>query len=212
KLMEGEESKPIISDNEATLGLLQRTVCPISGKLATDACVHYRNSRKEFNKYKTVTDWFSYANVPTETCDMHATLSICTDSGCVAGKHCDPEKTEQRTFVLLRPGNQFYDLDDSVLNKLFGDTWVRTDRSVPQFIIEFPVCTIDSSFDALKQKGESLIQTVEALIEEEGRISESEASVLVGLIEQMQQASNFDEYHTAYEALLQEYNRLITAP
>ncbi len=212
KLMEGEESRPIISENEATLGLVQRTVCPISGKLATDACIHYRESNKDLNKYKTVTDWFSYANVPTETCDMHATLSICTDSGCVAGKHCDPEKTEQRTFVLLRPGNQFYDLDDSVLNKLFGDTWVRTDRSVPQFIIEFPVCTIDSSFDALKQKGESLIQTVEALIEEEGRISESEASVLVGLIEQMQQASNFDEYHTAYEALLQEYNRLITAP
>lgn len=212
KLMEGEESKPIISENEATLGLVQRTVCPISGKLATEACVHYRNSRKEFNKYKSVTDWFSYANVPTEQCDMHATLSICSESGAVAGKFCDPEKVEQRTYVLLRPGNQFYNLDDSILNKLFDDTWVRTDRSVPQFISEFPVCTIDSSFEALKQKGDSLIQSVEELLAEEGRISETEASALLGLIDQMQQASNSDEYHVGYDALLQEYNRLIANP
>jgi len=212
KLMDGVESKPIINENEATLGLLQRTVCPISGKLATDACVHYRNSQKEFNKYKSVTDWFSYASVPTEPCDMHATLSICKESGAVAGKYCNPDNIEQRTYVLLRPGNQFYDLSDTILNKLFGDTWVRTDRSVSQFIVEFPVCTIDSSFDALKQKGDSLIRSVEDLIAEDDRISETEANYLTSLIDQMRQAANSVEYHTAYDALLQEYNRLVSEP
>ncbi len=212
KLMDGAESKPIINENEATLGLLQRTVCPISGKLATDACVHYRNSQKEFNKYKSVTDWFSYASVPTEPCDMHATLSICKESGAVAGKYCNPDNIEQRTYVLLRPGNQFYDLSDTILNKLFGDTWVRTDRSVSQFILEFPVCTIDSSFDALKQKGDSLIRSVEDLIAEDDRISETEANYLTSLIDQMRQAANSVEYHTAYDALLQEYNRLVSEP
>ncbi len=212
KLMDGVESKPIINENEATLGLLQRTVCPISGKLATDACVHYRNSQKEFNKYKSVTDWFSYASVPTEPCDMHATLSICKESGAVAGKYCNPDNIEQRTYVLLRPGNQFYDLSDTILNKLFGDTWVRTDRSVSQFILEFPVCTIDSSFDALKQKGDSLIRSVEDLIAEDDRISETEANYLTSLIDQMRQAANSVEYHTAYDALLQEYNRLVSEP
>ena len=43
KLMEGVESHPIIPENESTLGLVQRTVCPISGKLATDACIHYKD-------------------------------------------------------------------------------------------------------------------------------------------------------------------------
>lgn len=212
KLMEGEESKPIINENEATLGLVQRTVCPISGKLVTDACVHYRNSNKDFNKYKSVTDWFSYANVPTEPCDMHLTLSICKQSGAIAGANCNPEDVEQRTFVLLRPGNQFYDLEDSVLNQLFGNTWVRTDRSTSQFILEFPVCTIDTSLDALKEKGEALIRSVEALLSEEGRVPEDRAAYLGMLIETMQKASDSEEYRKAYDALLQEYNRLIAEP
>ena len=212
KLMEGEESLPIINENEATLGLIQRTVCPISGKLSTDACVNYRNFSSEFSKYKTITDWFSYASVPTEPCDMHVTLSICKESGAIAGKYCNPDDVEERTFILLRPGNQFYDLDDKILNKLFADTWVRTDRSISQFVLEFPVCTIDSTFDALKQKGDALIRSVEELIAEEGRVSSEEADYLNHLIEMMQQASNSDEYHLAYDDLLSEYNRLITQP
>ena len=212
KLMEGVESHPIIPENESTLGLVQRTVCPISGKLATDACIHYKDSRKSLNKYKTVTDWFSYSNVPTDTCDMHVTLSICKQSGSVAGKFCNPDEIEERTYVLLRPGNQFYDLDDSVLDRLFEDTWVRTDRSISQYIMEFPVCTIDSSFDALKQKGDMLIQAVEVLLSESESISAEETALLTNLIEQMRKASNSEEYHLAYDALLQEYNRLISEP
>jgi hypothetical protein len=212
KLMEGAESKPIIPENESTLGLVQRTVCPISGKLATDACIHYRDSRKAFSKYKTITDWFSYSNVPTDTCDMHVTLSICKQSGSIAGKFCNPDEIEEITYVLLRPGNQFYDLEDSVLDRLFEDTWVRTDRSISQFIMEFPVCTIDSSFDALKQKGDLLIQSVEDLLSENDSISDSDAYMLQSLIEQMQNASSAEEYHKAYDKLLQEYNRLISEP
>ena len=87
---------------------------------------------------------------------------------------------------------------------------MRTDRSISQFILEFPVCTIDSTFEALKQKGDALIRSVEDLIAEDGRVSEEEAEYLRRLIDQMQQASNSDEYHLAYDDLLKEYNRLIT--
>lgn len=212
RLMEGAENKPIIDETESTLGLVQRTVCPISGKLTTDACIHYRNSDSAFSKYKTVTDWFSYSNVPTEPCDMHATLSICRQSGAVAGKFCNPDDIEQHTYVLLRPGNPFYDLDDSVLNKLFGETWVRTDRSISQFIMEFPVCTIDSSFEALKQKGDLLIESVEKLLSENENISPEDTALLNDLIEQMRKASDSDSYHKAYDELLQAYNRLLTEP
>ena len=133
-------------------------------------------------------------------------------SGAIAGANCNPEDVEQRTFVLLRPGNQFYDLEDSVLNQLFGNTWVRTDRSTSQFILEFPVCTIDTSLDALKEKGEALIRSVEALLSEEGRVPEDSAAYLGKLIETMQKASDSEEYRKAYDALLQEYNRLIAEP
>jgi penicillin-binding protein 1A len=81
ELMKGKASLPIISETHDTLGLVQRTVCPVSGKLATEACVHYQSVDK---KFKLVTDWFNYSNVPTETCDMHLTLSICRGSGCIA--------------------------------------------------------------------------------------------------------------------------------
>ncbi len=211
-LMNGVESRPIIDENETTLGLVQRTVCPISGKLATDACVHYQNSRKAFSRYKTVTDWFTYTNVPTEACDMHVTLSVCKRSGAIAGKYCDPDDVEQKTYILLRPGNQFYDVDDAILDKLFEDTWVRTDRSITQFIAEFPVCTIDSSLDALKQKGETLIRAVETLINETDTVSDSERAYLTDLIDRMRNASNSEDYHVAYDLLLQEYNKLLTAP
>ncbi len=211
-LMNGVQSDPIIKETETTLGLVQRTVCPISGKLASDACVHYQNSRKAFSGYKTVTDWFTYSNVPTEACDMHVTLSICKHSGAIAGKFCDPDDIEQRTFVLLRPGNPFYNLSDDILDKLFEDTWVRTDRSIAQFIAEFPVCTIDSSLDALKQKGDALIFAVESLMQDNELISDAEKAYLADLIDRMRSASNTDDYHAAYDLLLQEYNRLLSLP
>lgn len=212
KLMEGEESKPIIDETEASLGLVQRTVCPISGKLAGDACIHFRDSRDEFKKYDTVTDWFTYSNVPTETCDMHVTLSICRQSHAIAGKYCDPNDIEQRTFVLLRPGNQFYDLDDSVLDKLFGDTWVRTDRSTQQFISEYPVCTIDSSFEGLVQRGDALISAVEALVAEKEGISDVEKEYLDSLIDRMRKSSTSEDYYNVYDMLKQEFDKLILLP
>lgn len=212
RIMEGSESEAIIPETESSLGLIQRTICPISGKLATDACIHYRNSRDEFKKYKTVTDWFTYSNVPTEPCDMHVTLSICKESGLVAGKYCDTNNIEQRTFILLRPGNQFYNLDDAVLNRLFSDSWIRTDRTVSQFIAEYPVCTIDSSFDSLKQKGESLIRSIEALLSENASLSEEDIANIRAIIETMRKADNSGDYHKAYDQLLSEYNRLLLLP
>jgi penicillin-binding protein 1A len=209
KLMEGEESRPIIDESVSSLGLVQRTVCPISGKLATDSCIHYNSA---FSDYKPVTDWFSYTNVPTEQCDMHVTLSICKQSGAIASENCSKDDIELKTFVLLRPGNQFYTLDDDVLNTLFGDTWVRTEKSVSQFVMEFPVCTTDSSLESLQNKGNALIGLVEALIADDGAVSEEDAQRLNDLINVMKQTVTAEQYSDAYDRLLAEYNRLVSSP
>ena len=205
KLMEGKPSVPIISETHDTLGLVQRTVCPVSAKLATEACVHYQSNDK---KFRLVTDWFSYSNVPTETCDMHVTLSICKRSGCIATEYCNPDEVEERTFVLLRPGNPFYDLDDKVLNKIFGDTWIRTDKSVAQYVSEFPICTADSSLDSLKDRGNGLIELVRAYFEAHPDLDSSAADAM---IEIMETTDDYEAYRSAYEALLSEYNRLVAA-
>ena len=98
------------------------------------------------------------------------------------------------------------------MTKLFEDTWIRTDRSTSQFVQEFPVCTIDSSFDALKQKGETLIKDMETLMEQIESLSDEEISAINLLIEQMRKASNAESYHEYYDLLLQEYNRLLSLP
>lgn len=209
KLMEGEESKPIIDETVSSLGLVQRTVCPISGKLASDACVHYNSA---FSKYAPVTDWFSYGNVPTEPCDMHVTLSICKQSGAISSENCSPDDIELKTFVLLRPGNQFYNLDDAVLNGMFGDTWVRTEKSVSQFMMEFPVCTADSSLEALQKKGEALIELVGALLSGDQEIPEDDVSKFNELIDTMRSAATYESYKTAYDQLLARYNQYVSVP
>ncbi len=89
---------------------------------------------------------------------------------------------------------------------------MRTDRSIAQYIAEFPVCTIDSSFDTLKHNGDVLIQSVESLLSENDSISEDDVQKLNDLIEQMRKATTIEDYRTAYDALLIEYNRLISEP
>ena len=204
KLMKDQPSEPIISETIDSLGLLQRTVCPVSGKLATDACVHYQNVD---DKFKLTTDWFSYTFVPTETCDMHVTLSICKRSDCIATDYCRADDIETKTFVLLRPGNPFYDLADSVLNNIFGNTWVRTDKTVAQYVSEFPLCSEGANIDSLRERGNSLIAMVDSFFEEHPDVDQKKCN---DLIETMRTANDADAYRTAYDSLLKEYNRLLS--
>lgn len=204
KLLENVPSEPIIDETPDSLGLLQRAVCPVSGKLASEACVHYQSTGKKFTLN---TDWFSYSNVPTETCDMHVSLNICTKSDCIATEYCSADHIETRTYVLLRPGNPFYNLDDQVLNKIFGSTWVRTDKSVAQYISEFPLCTEDSTLEALQKRGNSLIELVDIYFAEH---PEANRSTCDALIDQMKNAGDVDDYRDAYDELLDAYNRLLS--
>ncbi len=140
KIMEGEESKDIINASAESLGLVSRTVCPVSGLLATDSCVNYYYYMDKASKFKVVTDLFTYDSVPTDSCDMHVTLNICTKSNCIASDSCASESIKSVTYVLIRPSSPFYTMSDEVLNKVFGDTWRRTDKSISDFTAEFPVC------------------------------------------------------------------------
>ena len=206
KLMEGKPVRPINNESPESLGLVQRTVCPVSGLLATEACVHYKSNGSKFN---LVTDWFDYADVPTEYCDMHATLSICTLSGNLAGENCSPDTIEEKTFVLIRPGNQFYSLDDSVLNKVFGDTWVRTDKSIRAYREELPVCTQERGSDSLREKIEALKTLCNALLEAHAEDMTSEhREELTALLNRIEDTSDTSKMNALYSELLAKYNEL----
>ncbi len=80
--IKGLPNGPIIEDSPESLGLVQVTVCQVSGQLATDAC------SLDMGGLTPVTDWYPIDSVPTETCTMHVAHEVCTQSGKLATSYC----------------------------------------------------------------------------------------------------------------------------
>ena len=207
KLMEGHKSVPIIDETPESLGLVRRTICPVSGLLATEACIHYQNNGTKFN---LVTDWFDYADVPTDYCDMHVTLSICNVTGNLASENCSSDTITEKTFVLIRPNNQFYSLEDTVLNKVFSDTWVRTDKSIVAYRASLPICAQDGRIDAMREKIESLKTQCSNLISKyQESIEAEDKSRLIELMTTIDTITVYDTLNSTYQQLLDIYNSLL---
>jgi penicillin-binding protein 1A len=98
KIHEGLEDKAIIDKTPEELGLVKVAVCPVSGKLATEAC------NDEAHGLSPVYDYFLDGTQPTEYCDMHTQVEICTESGKLASEYC-PEETRLTLSILKAPSN-----------------------------------------------------------------------------------------------------------
>ncbi len=156
KIHEGLSNKPIIDADPTSLGLVKRTVCSVSGLLATDAC-------KDDEDHKPVTDWFLASNAPTEYCDMHVSLDICSAENAIATELCPPEMVTKTSFILIRPDSMFYQFEDEYLLRAFPNA-VRTELSTDEFIASMKTCTVHSdgslSIFELKLNAQDLIQRV----------------------------------------------------
>lgn len=202
-IMKGRPSRAIIEEDTSSLGMVKRTVCPVSGKLATPACEAYH--AQQGSKFQLVTEWFDYDCVPTEYCDMHATINICHVTNCRAGDNCDPADTEEVTKVLIRKNSQFYTLSDDVLTKIFGDTYVRTEKSVEAFIADYPVCTQSADMTQLREEAELLCEEVVTYMEEHDLPEkyEEELNEAIGAVEG---ADDYAELYEAYSDLQTLFN------
>ncbi len=71
------------------------TVCKKSGKLAVEGLCDSdpRGSQVE-------TEYFATGTVPTEVCDHHVKVTICTSSGLLAGPYC-PDSTKQTSVYIV---------------------------------------------------------------------------------------------------------------
>ena len=156
RIHEGLPDLPIIDADPTALGLVKRTICPVSGLLATDAC-------KNDEDHKPVTEWFLAENAPTEYCDMHVTLSVCTAENAIATEFCPVESVQEVSYVLIRPDNPLYLFDDEALLKALP-TAVRTELTTDEFIDSMKTCTVHAdgslSIFALKTQSQDLIQQV----------------------------------------------------
>ena len=204
-IMQGHVDEPIIDENTTMLGMVQRTVCPVSGKLASAGCIQYQGNGKKFN---LVTDWFDYDSVPTEACDMHVTVSICRESNCRAGASCDPNSVEDVTYVLIRPDSMFFDLSDDVLEKIFGDTYVRTDKTPDAFINSLPVCNLAENLSSAKMERDALISEATAFLSSTSELSEEERDELADLIVRATDASSMADVEEATAVLREAYDRM----
>ncbi|MCL2671113.1 MAG: transglycosylase domain-containing protein [Clostridiales bacterium] len=198
KIMAGVESRPIVNETPASLGLVQRTVCPVSGLLATEACIAYQG---EGNLFGLVTDWFDYLSVPTIYCDMHISLPICELSGLRAGSECDPTTVKNQVLVLLHPSSQFYALEDEVLYKIFKDTWRKTEKSPEVFLSEYIVCTLTESYARLILQREETIAKAMAFIGETPDLSDAHRRELLDKIGLLQNAVSYADLATTLESL-----------
>ena len=205
KVMEGREDRPIINENTTMLGMVQRTVCPVSGRLASPGCIKYQATGKKFT---LVTDWFDYDSVPTDYCDMHVTVSICRDSNCRAGAYCDPKSVEDVTYVLILPDSMFFDLSDDVLTKIFGKTYVRTDKTPEAFINSLPVCNLAESLSAAKASRDELIRQVTEFLSGASDLDSGDRSELANLIGVAAAANTIADVEEATAALQAAYDRI----
>ena len=112
KIHEGLADKPIIDESPVELGLVRATVCSISGKLATDACY------EDYCEHIPITDWFYTDDVPTERCDMHTIISVCSVSGQPASMFCSAAGVESGGFILVN--------SDSIYRRFNPDDLIKT--------------------------------------------------------------------------------------
>ena len=71
KVVEGLPDKDILPGTAADYGVTRYSVCSVSGKKAVSGC-------------PTTSDYFAVGTMPTESCDVHVTANICTESNELA--------------------------------------------------------------------------------------------------------------------------------
>ena len=145
EIHEGLENKSIIDASPAELSLVQATVCPVSGLLATENC------SKDLSGRALVTDWFTRENVPTNTCDVHRPLSsICAVSNKFATPYCPDEQIIEASPVFLDADSPYFSLSDDLRSKLFPLLFPKTNASISSMTPDSPLystyyCTIHNA-------------------------------------------------------------------
>ena len=113
KIHQGLANRDIMEGSAADYGLVKVTTCKVSGQLATDAC------RSDVMGYGTTTDYWPRENAPTVSCQMHYTLTVCSDSGMLASDYC-PSRAN-KGVVILPIGHPLYEYTSSSYSGVLAD-------------------------------------------------------------------------------------------
>lgn len=188
---EGFSDKPIMDVSPVDIGLTKATICPISGKLATDACMHDTHN-------PPVTDWCAVEDMPTEYCDMHCMLEVCSSSNQLAGPYCPDAERSEACYVLIPADSLFARLESSVFYSIFPNgiiTDVPADQYYTYCLSGGMTCSSHKSNQGMSHTPEQIVAEAEELIAEVTEylaavqtLPDSERSTLTELIDQLNAA------------------------
>ncbi len=86
-----------IKDFDSCEGITTRYICKKSGKLAVSGLC---DSDPRGSMVRT--EYFASGSEPTEKCDVHTKISVCTESNLPAGDNCPKSKVKEKVFI-VRP-------------------------------------------------------------------------------------------------------------
>ena len=93
-----------------------------------------------------------------------------------------------------------------MLKKVFGETWVRTDKSVQAYKADLPICSQESSMDALREKIALLRNACNLLLNDENaHVSEEDRTLLTSLLDRIEETSEYDALNALYDSLNDAY-------
>ncbi len=75
-------------------GIVQATICRKSGKLAVSGLCD-----SDPRGSMVYTEYFAQGTVPTESCDNHIKVDVCTESGALATENCPPECHKNYVYI-----------------------------------------------------------------------------------------------------------------
>jgi hypothetical protein len=220
KILEGKPDRLIISASPIELGLVQRTVCTVSGKLATSACY------ADPNGHVPVTEWFDAANAPTEACDMHVLASICSASGQPASVYCPASQVSVTDIVLIRPDSLLGRYDQTILATYLPNA-VFTNLTAAEYLqyAETSACSLHSPSwgggnslngmggDVFEQAKE-LIAQVQKYLADAQNLSDTDRNTLetgIAMLQQFIDAGNETMVQSYYERLQYNYAAISAA-
>jgi len=202
KIHQDLDDKEIIDADPTALGLVKKTVCTVSGMLATDAC-------KADQDHKTTSDWFPAGNAPNQYCDMHVEVSVCAESGGLSTVFCPEDRLQEGSTVLIRTGTDLAQFEDEYLYKALPNA-VRTDQSAQDYLAGIPICNVHSdgslALFELKSRAEALIDSVEGYLDKVATISDDAKNRLNNDVAALQNALSGYSY-SEIEPLVQSLSK-----
>lgn len=108
-------------------------ICSKSGKLAIRGVCNreYNPDSSSGTTNEIVKEYFAKGTEPTEYCDAHVKITLCSSSNLLAKKSCPSDKKYSRVYLIAQEDDQYDTLDaDKILPSRLEDTYCTKDHSV----------------------------------------------------------------------------------